>query len=415
MAAAPKSTPLCASYASAVVAGSAGAEDREGAWGTPPSGGVRRSGGGHVKPPAFVREATSSSLGPGPGPGPGFDPATVDVILYHGNCLDGALSAALAKSVAAPTCRVQPCWWDDACTEALRGLRVACVDMTPPEPMLWRLATTAGALFVVDHHASALDMLTRCLRPHQFLFNARECGASLVWQWLCGWRPALRAATPPLLPYVRALDLFRWDDDPALAGVQDAMLVSRALDAYMEPTVPSMEAALAQGPEFLVHLRACLPILNRCIDKQVARACASSARMRLAWQPGVCVAMVNTQTFVNFVAHELYTRQPVDVVWAWYCHGPSGRVRVSLRSWGTKFDCAAFAQLFRGGGYVGGGNPNSAGFTCTLDVMRSCLLHDGPPLPGMGMGAGAGAHGGPHRLVSMATPLVSPQMHSHHP
>ena len=307
----------------------------------------------------------------------GFDPSTVNVILYHGNCLDGALAATLLKAAAGPECRVHPCWWEEGCTDGLRGLRVACVDITPPEPMLWRLVAVAGALFVVDHHVSSLPVLQHCLRPRQFLFDTRECGASLVWKWLASWRAVSGAppcAMPPLLPYVRALDLFSWRD-PALATVPDAMAVSRALDAALEPTIASMEAALAQGDKFLSHLRVCLPLLNRCIDMQIARACASCAFMRLAWQPSVRVAMVNTQTFVNFVGHRLYTcmAKPVEVVWLWYCHGPSGRVRVSLRSWGTNFDCAAFAQLFHGGGHF-----NSAAFTCTLDVMRSCLVQDMP-------------------------------------
>lgn len=319
-------------------------------------------------------------------------------MLYHGNCLDGALAAALVRTVAGPGCRAQPCWWDDGCTEGLRGLRVACVDITPPEAMLWRLAATAGALYVVDHHASAREVLHRCLQPHQFLFNTRECGASLVWQWLGSWHEAPGPSPPALLPYIRALDLFSWQD-PALAGVPDAMAVSRALDACLEPTLPAMEAALAQGDLFLAHVRACLPLLNRCIDTQVARACASCAYMRLAWQPTVRVAMVNTQTFVNFVGHRLYTctARPVDVVWLWYWHGPSGRVRVSLRSC-TTFDCAAFAMLFQGGGHV-----NAAAFTCTLDVMRSCLVQEAPD--GGGGGGAVGVVAPPHPSPFLNKPL----------
>jgi hypothetical protein len=144
--------------------------------------------------------------------------------------------------------------------------------------------------------------------------------------------------------------------------------VARFLDVALEPSVHALYTALCHGDAYLSYVHSHLPAANAIVDMQLARAEASAGFMHLRNHPRVKVAVVNTQTFSNFVAHRLYTSptRPVDVVWLWYWNGPTGRVRVSLRSVGNRFNCGAYAANFEGGG-----NEHTASFTCDPASMWS--------------------------------------------
>ena len=297
----------------------------------------------------------------GAGPFGTVDPRLVDVCFYHGNCLDGALCAALIKRVA-PRARCVPISWTSLDTALATGAVVVFADVTPKAPLLHAVLQVAAAVMAIDHHVSAWCTLTTVLPPVAFMFDVRESAATLVWTWITSWLGAAAGPFPPLLPYAKALDLFDWSElrDP------DALRVCRAYEATTQPTVESLLGVLEEGERFLGNLRGMLDAVEAVIGLQISRAVASSEVVLLHQQyPRVRVGVVNTQTGVNFLALHMYSVMPIDVVWAWYYHARTRRVRVLLRS-GGRFDCEAYASQFGGGGH-----PNAAAFTCELSVMRS--------------------------------------------
>lgn len=314
-------------------------------------------------PPPLPPPFTFMSMMPAP-----LDPRAVDVCYYHGNCMDGACAAALVKRVAPARCRFVPCWWDTPEASQVVGKNVLFVDITPTPAALDAVIRVAAKVFVIDHHVSGRDTLLSRLAPTQYLFDMRECGATLTWHWLVSAGATHTTVTPPILPYVKAQDLFDWRALEA-AGELDAVRLCRCIEVKTEPTVARFEAVLAEGQAFLDRIRVEMPVADEIVEHQVNRVLSSVEYATLAACPDVRVAVVNTQTFVNYIAHRLYSNkaQHVDVVWVWYHHGPTGRVRVMLRSCG-RFDCNSYAVCRGGGGHV-----NSANFVCDAGAMRALL------------------------------------------
>jgi uncharacterized protein len=310
-------------------------------------------------------------LPPGHPAGLGVDPRAVHVCFYHPHCPDGTLAAALLRRVA-PRARFLPCVWDSIDPAVVTGRVVAFLDITPTHVVLRAVVAAAAAVMVADHHVGARDVLAALLPPAAYVFDTQECGASLTWAWIHRWLGAAAGPPPPVLPYAKALDLFDWRALEA-AGDRDAMRMCRAYEVSTEATVDRMEAVLAEGEGFLTRLRANLGLIDTVVNLQLGRACAGVETVLLYRFPGVRVAVVNTQTYVNFLAHRLYTTTPVDLVWAWYHHGPSRRVRVMLRS-GGRFDCNTYAAAFGGGGH-----PNAATFSCEPHAMRAHFCELPPP------------------------------------
>jgi hypothetical protein len=285
----------------------------------------------------------------------------VDVCFFHGNCLDGALCAALVKQLA-PRARCVPSTWTSVDPTEATGAVVVFVDVTPKAPLLQAVLQVASAVMVIDHHVSAWCTLTATLPPVAYMYDVRESAATLVWTWITSWVGSLAGPPPPLLPYAKALDLFDWTEVPD----PDVVRMCRAYEATTQPTVTRLLGVLEEGDRFLVSLRGMLDAVEAVVGLQMSRAVASSEVVFLHQQyPRVRVGVVNTQTGVNFLALHMYSVMPIDVVWAWYYHARTRRVRVLLRS-GGRFDCEAYASQFGGGGH-----PNAAAFTCELAVMRS--------------------------------------------
>lgn len=298
---------------------------------------------------------------------------SVDTCLYHGNCLDGACAAALVKitlDAARRPCSFVPCWWETLDMTTLEGKSVLFVDITPSATLLGSVLAVARDVFVIDHHESAVDTLHTLLRKDQFLFDLEECGATLTWKWL-QQGVATPSAMPPILPYIKALDLFDWREVSA-AGDTAAMRMCRCLEVLTEPSVHSLESILSEGQKFLDRIRRDLVVVDPMMELQLTRCVSAAEVQALTRIPHIRVAVVNAQSFVNFLAHRLYSTTSVHMAWVWYHHGPSRRVRVMLRSCG-RFDCNAYARAFHGGGH-----PNSASFVCNDErAMRAHLCDPG--------------------------------------
>ena len=293
----------------------------------------------------------------------GMDPKSVHVCFFHMHCRDGALAAAFIKRQA-PECVCVPAWRDEIPQSApdITGKNVLYVDLTPCASVLAEVLSRARDVVVLDHHESVRTTLCSMMRPASYRFDMKECGATLAWKWTHGDGPL----TPPpeFMLYVKALDLFDWSalsvKDP------DAMNVSRAIEAIVSPDVDTMLGILDRPDAAMEDIRRQAPLINRMIDAQIDRCLGSAEFYTLSTRPHARLVVINSQHFVNWIAHRLYTTYEITLVWAWYRHGPSRKIRVMLRSSGT-FNCQMYARL-----YGGGGHASSASFMCsTFDEMLS--------------------------------------------
>jgi hypothetical protein len=281
-------------------------------------------------------------------------PMDIDICFYHGNCHDGALSAAILKQKTKPTCEFVPTWWDSLPVKPhLYGKNVVFVDLTPSPGVLAEVLAKAARVFIVDHHESARATLLKLVKADMVKFDVAECGSTLAWQWANDGS----VDYPPLVKYIRALDMFDWSDiiheDP------QAMNLSRCIEHIVSPTVVDMEAALRGGSAFLDSMRAALPIADNIISRQIDKCLGSVEYFTLRHVDRmVNVAIINVAHFINHVAHRVYSSTHVHLVWVWYRHGSSRKIRIMLRSNG-QFDCQRYATM-----YGGGGHPNAAMFVC---------------------------------------------------
>lgn len=285
-------------------------------------------------------------------------PQDVDICAYHAFCPDGALSAAIFH-VLFPAVLCVPIWCESLPTKVdFSKKNVVFMDITPTAAILAEVLATAKDVFVIDHHESARSILMSMLGPEKFLFSLTECGATLTWAWMHGAVPI-----PPFVSYVRALDLFDWS--ALLPGDPEAMDVSRAIECLVRPDFRAMASRL-RDPDAVEKIRVQLPTVNTIVDSQIARALSSVEYFALRHEPRIRVAVINSQHFVNWIAHALYSTKDVNAVWVWYHHGKKEETRVMLRANG-RFDCQAYANLFGGGGHE-----KAASFTCAsyIDMME---------------------------------------------
>ena len=291
-----------------------------------------------------------------------MDPSAVDICFFHMHCRDGALAAAFIKQ-RAPACVCVPAWRDEIPQSApdITGKNVIYVDLTPAASVLAEVLSRARDVVVLDHHESVRLTLSSMMRPEAYRFDLTECGATLAWKWTHGDGPL---PTPPeFMLYVKALDLFDWSSlsrmDP------NAMNVSRAIEAIVSPDVDTMLGILDCSTA-MEDIRRQSTTINRMIDAQIDRCLGSAEFYTLNTRPHARLVVINSQHFVNWIAHRLYTTYEITLVWAWYRHGPSRKIRIMLRSNGT-FNCQLYARL-----YGGGGHATSASFICdTFDEMLS--------------------------------------------
>lgn len=283
------------------------------------------------------------------------------LVIYHGNCWDGAAAAYCMMchlQKAAPVnwedIIVQPWTYGDKrdVVEYVKGLvdlvAIYIVDFSFARSTLQQLCTTINvdSVMVVDHHKTAQAELENWLdAPINFgcMFDMARSGARLCFNMCCA---QLGPAVEQLVNYVQDRDLWEWK----LAGTTAVM----AWMDTMDRTPANFAVAVKHnGPRDGIEViktkgLAILEYQHRVITEHASRAA-------LVKRDGYTFATVNATTLPSEIGHALLEKFPeADVAHMYNDRYDLGKRIHSLRSRKATeggVDVSAIAKKHGGGGH----------------------------------------------------------------
>lgn len=259
-----------------------------------------------------------------------------NVVLYHGDCVDGFTARWVASSVLGTGAIYEPVLHGQPLPNVeFWGRTVYLLDVCYPRPILETLVDMAKKLVILDHHVTARDDLANFnLGKTEIVFDMERSGAGIAWDHFFPGQER-----PWLVDYVEDRDLW-------LRRLPD----TEAIHAYIF-TVPKTEADYD------------------ALCRRGKREAAESGRGALAYQAAYIRDVVAEARIVSFLDHpaavvnvsyfgisevlaEVQVAYPeIDVTIGWYVRG-DGRVKYSLRSQDpTGPHVGNLARTFGGGGH----------------------------------------------------------------
>lgn len=290
------------------------------------------------------------------------------VCVYHDNCHDGLLAAAIVQR-AFPGCTLRPGRYTDAVDiEDYRGKDVILVDFSWKAGMTASVASVAKSIMILDHHKTAVEELGSKLEAEMELVrleNVDVCrvltvldmersGAGLAWDAL------MPGPRPWIVDDVEDRDLWRF-------AIPGSRAVHASVGACFPMTVESRAKLLdASREERSLMIAGGATILlyhNQLVDEAAKHGQRAVGFGRLGQYSGFAVAECSSISLVSDLGHELLGKFP-DAPFAMVVmpEGPKGRY-VSLRSADDREDVSEIAKRFGGGGHR-----NAAGFTTTAEI-----------------------------------------------
>ena len=267
-------------------------------------------------------------------------------VLVHGNCHDG-YGARYAYDLAVRDGRAEKAKHRSVAygtplkpEEFEPEDHVYILDFSYDRATLDALAARVAHLEVVDHHASAERELAGA--PYA-LFDMNESGATLTWKRFFHNEPV-----PFLLRYIRARDLWRFDDMPdteaVVSWIRSHRLTMEEWDvmAGLLETETGRAAAVTAGSSVLEADRL-------KVDKM-------SRHHGWASVGGVLVPCANATILYSDVGQRLCGVHPEAPFSAYYGVRSDGKWQWGLRGRG-RVDLSVLAKTLGGGGH-----PDAAGF-----------------------------------------------------
>lgn len=172
------------------------------------------------------------------------------VCLYHANCMDGLISAAIVNLFYHGAVECVPVHYKDPVpVETIRDRHVYLVDFTFEPQELEPHFPLMRSLTIIDHHKDAMaawvDLDNERKYPTEFLkvvYDAKRSGAGLVWKFFFAAPGNSRTTDMPILiQYAQEYDLWT----KTLPNVDE-------VQSGLRYTFPPRHAALAALGDFLV-------------------------------------------------------------------------------------------------------------------------------------------------------------------
>lgn len=281
-------------------------------------------------------------------------------IIYHADCVDGKMAAAIVTKFVPGICRAYACNYGDPVPEIcwIGGDKLFIVDFSFPMHDLIHMADKFAGdnIRVFDHHRTAekeLKGLPFCL------FDQALCGASLTWNALNA-SPA--EPIPQLLNYIQDWDL-------GLRGLPWTRKINAVLSSHMTKGFTFWLDLLRSFENVETHAdwfaRGDAILQYRSV--MVERVCRNPINLMIG-NNSVLGAFADRSIGTD-VAEELIRDSNLFGV---ACFTRGTRVEVSLRSGKRgeeRIDVSEVAKQYGGGGHKG-----AAGFTMELEEFLKLIV-----------------------------------------
>lgn len=275
-------------------------------------------------------------------------------IIYHANCSDGTMAAAVVSAAArrdGHDVTYHAAQYGNPAPELPSDAEVFIVDFSYPTTELAALADSVKHVVLLDHHKTAIDKL-QDWQPRanvEMWLDDTMSGAMLAWKWFNG-----EAEAPLAVRWVQDRDLWQWQ----LPGSRSFSFGSRVLPTD-DPQKWEQLLNSAVADEFCRiggHI-------SEYYDEAMAKELVNAVPISINGHHGLAV---NTAPmFSSDIGGALAERTGTfGCVWR---VGQDGRVHVSLRSRG-EFNVRALAEA-----YGGGGHDRAAGCTVSLATVQEWL------------------------------------------
>ena len=297
----------------------------------------------------------------------------MDLILYHGQCMDGFCAAYIA-SKRYPEAQLMPCdHGTEPPYEAVTGKDVLVVDFSwKTREQNDKLASLAKSFQIYDHHKTAQVILGDM--PYA-VFDMQRSGAGLTWDYLFGKDSdkAFVACTtidykvgklytprPWFVNYVEDRDLWNWKlpNSKEICAYLGTLPFTK--EAWDKLDITTVESTKIKGIGALAH-----------IEHYVREAVKQAQHGVLHYSPHFAVNVRYSVAAVNAlylncseIGNELAEKADIGMT---YFERPDGQIQFSLRSIGN-IDVSEIAKE-----YGGGGHRNAAGFQLPISEGRELI------------------------------------------
>lgn len=277
-----------------------------------------------------------------------------DLVVYHGGrCMDGLMSAALAKSFN-PDAEYVPWNYSDLLPD-VRGKTVLFVDVCPAREVLGDLLQQAIRLVLVDHHPLAGQVRDLFVdRLENYMFSIEHSAVMLLFYYYYGHYEA-----PDLFRYVEDRDLWVWK-------LPNSQIVSTGLAccsgfqlAKCTEWVHGIRSNPETAHEIILECTRVGLAIQQYKTEQIEDAVSTVHRVDI---PGSGdgkeqFGIVNTRENISEVGSAIAGLPPTEdgrrivfgVVWYYLPH--IRMYQVSFRSSGSQADVSSVARAMGGGGH----------------------------------------------------------------
>lgn len=276
-------------------------------------------------------------------------------ILYHSNCLDGMMSAAIVYKYLTEQLnytedefRFTPVKYQEPLPKLTPDSYVYIVDFSYPREVILDLHEKHENVIILDHHKTAQEQL---LGLRNAFFDINESGATLTWKYFYPEKPV-----PYTVQMIRDRDLWLWE-------LPQTEAFTEAIYNLLKLDVKSWQRLLTSNCTNPDDLGV---VVNNLIGQGKAIVAASRNQIEkqldnVYWSKlplhDDLIPMINSGHLISKTCQALYTKfsdAPYVAMWTL----KDDKVFVALRSSSTGADVSQIAKV-----YGGGGHKNSAGAT----------------------------------------------------
>jgi oligoribonuclease NrnB/cAMP/cGMP phosphodiesterase (DHH superfamily) len=290
-------------------------------------------------------------------------PSHIDVCIFHAPCFDGTAAAYAVGR------RYSDCWFygvnrgsgdtDMYLPKGLEGKNILLVDYVYSSDLMNQLIELASDVYVVDHHDSELEMLSRL--PINLVFSTQYSASYLTWLWLFEEPP------PILFAYINDNDTGNW----SLTNVGKFIAGSSIYSPVLRPgwseccDFEYFDECVSGGTDYVqsriligmiakeIEWRDIRTDAQRCVDKRLVVAPEFKCRVLNISYSSNNGAVSKSLIEGTFWGEE-YTDQigPADLSFLYYKIDKNGSWKIALRSVSDSVNVGQIASYLGGGGHV---------------------------------------------------------------